>query len=125
LRGAAAAVGAEPENVTFLYTLGLAQYRNGRYGEALLTLTRCDQLRHDKGLKNVPHDVAVVAMALVRLGRIEEAEATFDRLEEIMRDHEEEWIADEVARPLFDECSLLLEDEGTLTGTWGNDAVDE
>ena len=45
-------------------TLGAAQYRDGRYRDALATLTRADQLN-----ENPPIDLAFLAMAQHRLGQ--------------------------------------------------------
>ncbi|MFH1109579.1 MAG: protein kinase [Planctomycetota bacterium] len=109
LRGAEAAVAIEPDNVDFLDTLGMAQYRNDRYGDAHATLTRSDELRQQKGSKSVPRDLAVLSMAVFKLGRMEEARAAFQRLENVMSDTEEEWTDDKAASALFDECKQLLE----------------
>ena len=110
LRGAEAAVAAEPENVVFLSTLGVAQYRNGQFEEACSTLTHCDQLRQQQQRKSVPRDVAVLAMALLRVGRTDEARAVYERLEGLMDDTNEGWKYRRVPRTLFEEAKQLLEE---------------
>jgi tetratricopeptide (TPR) repeat protein len=109
LRGAEAAVAAEPDNVTFLGTLGVADYRNGRFEEAFTTLTRCGELRRKHGSPSNPYDVAVIAMALFKIERVEEARATFQQLEEMMTDTKQRWMYDEEATAMFGECKQLLE----------------
>jgi tetratricopeptide (TPR) repeat protein len=115
LRGAEAAAAAEPDNVAFVNTLGVAQYRNGRYEEAYITLTRSDELRRQQGKKSVPHDVAFLAMAMLRLGRVQEAQTTLERLYSIIGDPEEEWRENEESIAMLEECKQLLEGPGVTT----------
>jgi eukaryotic-like serine/threonine-protein kinase len=56
-----------PDNIEFLNTLGIAQYRVGRYEDAYRTLTKTSRERGQ------PQDLAFLAMSLYRLGRVEEA----------------------------------------------------
>ena len=44
-------------------TLGMAQYRLGKYQEALTTLTRADELNQATGGGPVPADLAFLAMS--------------------------------------------------------------
>jgi hypothetical protein len=76
----------DPENGNSLNTLGVAQYRVGRYKEALVTLTRSDQtnLKSQKGSR--PYDLAFLAMAQHQLGQKAEARATFERLNQALKD---------------------------------------
>jgi hypothetical protein len=81
LRLARAACRQEPAVSKFLSTLGIAEYRAGLVPEALATLTRSNALNQGKQ----PDDLAFLAMAHQRLGRIAEARAMVDRLRDLMR----------------------------------------
>jgi Flp pilus assembly protein TadD len=59
-----------------LNTLGAAQYRTGRYNEALETLTRCADLNRNKD----PSDSAFLALTYHRLGNAEKAREYFELL---------------------------------------------
>jgi hypothetical protein len=107
LRGAEAAVTAEPKNLTFLTTLGVAQYRAERYQNARATLTRCDDLRRQQGRKSVVPDLAALSMAALKLGRTQEASAVFERLDRLMDD--EEGYYDEAAMRWLEESRQLFE----------------
>jgi hypothetical protein len=118
LRGAEAASALEPENIDFVSTLGMAQYRNRRYDDAYKTLTRSDQLRRAQGHQSDPRDVAGLTMALFRLGRIEEAQVSLERFEKTIKDPEVGWryiSAD--ANALLAECQQLLRGSDVLTGS--------
>ncbi len=82
LRLAQSACRLEPDNGTYLNTLGLAQYRAGLMAEALATLTRSNDLNK----QNEPADLAILALAQQRLGQSDKARATLDRLREVMKD---------------------------------------
>jgi WD40 repeat protein len=75
LRQAEAACRLVPASGTCLTTLGAAQYRVGRYPEALATLQRSAALN-----KGTPADLAFLAMTQQRLGQKEQAAATLPRL---------------------------------------------
>jgi len=107
LRGAQLAVAAEPDNFLFLTTLAVAQYRMGRYEEAHTTSIRCAELGRPPGYVDVPSHLAVGVMALVKLGRIEEARVMFNRVDDAKG--EEEWWDGEGATALFEEARQLLE----------------
>ena len=79
LRGAQAAVAGKPDDAMLLNTLGVAQYRNGLYEDALATLRRSDSAQQKAIPGGLPHDVAVIAMSLWQLGKTEEAEAALRR----------------------------------------------
>jgi tetratricopeptide (TPR) repeat protein len=81
LRLAETAGRLEPDNGSFLNTLGVAQYRNGLLAEALATLTRSNDL--NKGQE--PTDLAFLALAQHRLGQSEKARTTLGRLRELMK----------------------------------------
>lgn len=61
-----------PDNGMFLNTLGVAEYRAGKYAEAVATLTRSRQLNRESTESDDPADVAFLAMAYYRLGQSDE-----------------------------------------------------
>jgi WD40 repeat protein/serine/threonine protein kinase len=90
----------------YLADLGLAQYRTGRYAEAVATFTEVEQLVvHQKGAPQPSH-LAFRAMALHQLGRKEEAQALLGRLRERMK--QPRWIDDANARGFHREAEELL-----------------
>jgi WD40 repeat protein/serine/threonine protein kinase len=106
LRWAEAACRRAPGVSGYLGGLGLAQYRCGRYAEAVTTYTEVEQLRlHQKYGVN-PSDLAFRAMALHQLGRKEEAQALLGRLRERMK--QPRWIDDANARGFHREAEELL-----------------
>ena len=111
---AEAAVAVEPDNLAFLNTLSVAQYRNGRYRQACATVARCDELRRHQNVSAEPLEAGVLAVALFKLGRIAEARVMFKRLEGLMSD--EKGRDDEEASVLFEEVKQLLEGPGPRTG---------
>jgi tetratricopeptide (TPR) repeat protein len=80
-RLAQAACTLNPNNSSFLNTLGVAQYRLGQVAAALATLTRSNELNREKN----PADLAFLAMTYQRLGKLAEAKAKLDRLRDLMR----------------------------------------
>ena len=81
-RLAKAACRLEPDNGTYLNTLGVAQYRSGLVAEALATLTRSNDLNK----QSEPADLAFLALAQHRLGQSDKARVTLARLREVMKD---------------------------------------
>jgi tetratricopeptide (TPR) repeat protein len=86
-------------------TLGVAQYRAGNYEEALETLKKAKQ-----GNKDVPANLAFLAMAQQRLGENEEAKATLTRLREVMK--QAQWAKDVEAQDLLREAEAVLAAKG-------------
>ena len=125
LRGAEAAVALEPDNADFLDTLGIAQYLNDRYEDAYVTVIRSDEIRRQNGRKSVPRNLAVLSMALFKLGRIEQARAAFQRLENVMSDTEEDWRFNETTSALFKECKQLLESSNEQSEHPGSKRVED
>jgi Flp pilus assembly protein TadD len=76
----------QPEDGSFLTTLGVAYYRVGNYQKALDVLARSDQINalRDKG--SGPADLAFLAMTHLQLGHAKEAEAKLQLLRERMKD---------------------------------------
>jgi tetratricopeptide (TPR) repeat protein len=84
LRIAEAACRLGPKNGAILNTLGVAQYRVGRYREAVVTLKRSDLLNARTPAGSIPADLAFLALAEYRLGRTEQARDALRRLHAAM-----------------------------------------
>jgi hypothetical protein len=85
LRQAEAACRQQPNDGSFLNTLGAAQYRNGQYAAALKTLIESDKLNAARLKHSLPTDLAFLAMTHFQLGQKAEAGATLGRLREAMK----------------------------------------
>ncbi len=104
LRRAEAAARLLPRKAALLNTLGVAQYRAGKYTEAIATLTRSD------GLQNgVPDDLAFLALAHFRAGQKEKALAVLDRLRAVMK--KPEWAGSKEAQGFLQEAEGLIRGE--------------
>ena len=79
---AESAVRQSPGDGNVLNTLGVARYRAGDLRKALATLRRSDRMNG----RNLPADVAFIAMAAKRLGREDEARSEMERLRDLMED---------------------------------------
>jgi hypothetical protein len=75
-----------PHDGLILNTFGVAQYRVGRYLEALKTLGESDVLNKVSWPGGIPADVAFLAMCHARLGHSEQAKSELARLERLMND---------------------------------------
>jgi tetratricopeptide (TPR) repeat protein len=111
LRQAEAAVRLAPEDGNFLNTLGVAQYRVGRYADALATLTKSEKLNATKEGSH-PSDLAFLAMTRHQLGKKDEAKATLARLRNVMK--QPRWAQDAEA------VGFLREAEGLIEGRAGD-----
>jgi hypothetical protein len=69
----------KPDSGTYLNTLGIAQYRAGKYEVCLETLTRSSQLNGGRQ----PADIAFLAMAQHRLGQIQGSRKTLALLQDL------------------------------------------
>jgi WD40 repeat protein len=80
LRQAETACRLVPNNLELLSTLGIAQYRAGRYLDALATLTRVSRLHAES--QSVPGvaDMAFMTLSQLQLGQVDEARKSLDRL---------------------------------------------
>jgi WD40 repeat protein len=86
LRHAEAACRLESENAKYLRTLGIAQYRAGRFKDALATLTRADQRNLRTNQNSDPADLAFLAMTQFQLGKKAEARSAFVQLLQAMKE---------------------------------------
>jgi hypothetical protein len=84
LSQAEAAVQVAPKDGSILNTLGVAQYRVGRYADALATLTQSEILNATKE-GSIPADLAFLAMAQHHLGKKNETKETLDRFRKVMK----------------------------------------
>ncbi len=73
-----------PFRTEYQATLGMAQYRLGRYREAAETLERTIDTRSARGAEPDPADLAFLAMAQYRLGQETDAKATLGRLHALL-----------------------------------------
>jgi DNA-binding beta-propeller fold protein YncE/tRNA A-37 threonylcarbamoyl transferase component Bud32 len=89
-------------NVNLLNTRGVAYYRVGHYRQALQTLGLCIKLRKEPK----PSDLAFLAMAQHHLGQKEQAQATFARLREVMK--QPRWTKNAEAQGFLREAEAVL-----------------
>jgi WD40 domain-containing protein len=85
--------------------LGLAQYRAGNYAEAATTLTEADNQQ-----KDIPANVAFLALAHHRLGQTKEAREALTRLRAILKDVQNAEQQDALA--FLREAELLMNEKG-------------
>ncbi len=88
LRAAEIVCKAWPEQAGFLNTRGVAEYRAGKFTDAIATLERCNQMQ--RTLIGAPHplDLVVLAMAQFKAGKMDEARATLQLARERIREPE-------------------------------------
>jgi tetratricopeptide (TPR) repeat protein len=109
LREAEAASRLKPGIVNYVNTLGVAQYRVCKYKEALDTLTRSDKMNSAQGRNSIPDDLAFLAMAHYQLGQKEKAQASLNRLREIMM--QPELAKNEQAQAFLREAEALVKEK--------------
>jgi tetratricopeptide (TPR) repeat protein len=80
LRWAEAAVRNQPENGMFVNSLGVLQYRNGRYRDAIATLLRSHEAHRNSKTGPQPADLAFLAIAHHALGESDKAREYFRQL---------------------------------------------
>jgi tetratricopeptide (TPR) repeat protein len=90
-----------PDEDRYRAALGAAQYRVGRYQEALASLTHADQPDASQ-----PVELAFLAMAQHRLGRAADARSTLSRLRNLAT--QSRWKEDADARDLMHEAEALV-----------------
>jgi serine/threonine protein kinase len=86
LRLSQKAVKLLPQNGMILNTLGVAQYRVGRYAEALDTLTQSDQLNRTHRKTSIPADLAFLAMTHHQLQHPDQARDFLGRLRAMLKE---------------------------------------
>jgi tetratricopeptide (TPR) repeat protein len=106
LRQAETAYHIAPRSGTIPTTLGVGYYRAGKYREALRVLREADSLDVTTGSNTFPPTLAIEALALLKLGKPEEAEATFSRLQKLMA--EPTWRGNPEALALFREAQAAF-----------------
>jgi tetratricopeptide (TPR) repeat protein len=106
LRQAEAAFNLQRDNPYYLNKVGAAQYRTGRYREALETLQKAELLNKKYFKQPLPVALAFEAMAQHQLGQKEQAEATLARLRDLMQQPDQAIKPD--AQALWREAEELL-----------------
>jgi len=100
-----------PDDGTIVNTLGVAQYRAGRWHEALETLVRSMELRNGGD----PHDWFFLAMSHHHLGQTDEARKWYDKAAEWMDKNQSK--DDELRRFRAEAAELLDISEPQCAGT--------
>jgi tetratricopeptide (TPR) repeat protein len=103
LRQAETASRLTPYEEAYPTTLGMAQYRVGKFAAAVDTLTQATQRSNNPG----PSDLAVLAMAQCKLGRKDQARAALERVRELIQ--HPPWAGDAEAQALAHEAEVLLQ----------------
>jgi WD40 repeat protein len=111
LRWAEAASTGQPGNGAYLNTLGVAQYRNGKYAEALDSLTQAEALNAKKNGGSIPADLAFLTMAHQKLGHQEEAAKDLARLRALMK--EPRWAYHPESKRFLREAEEVFVDQPT------------
>jgi hypothetical protein len=106
LRRAEVAVRLAPLDGNTLNTLGVAQYRVGRYADALATLLKSEKLNAAK-TGSEPSDLAFLAMAQHQLGKKDEAKVMLGRLREVMK--QPRWANNAEAKGFLREAEELID----------------
>ena len=96
-----------PYRPAYRVTLGMAQYRVGKYAEAFDTLTRTDPAGSARDATSEPPRLALLAMSEYRLGRKDRAAATLERFRAVLRQTNRS--ADAGASSLRREAEQLIE----------------
>jgi hypothetical protein len=108
LRQSEVAHRAFPNNNEQLNTLGVAQYRVGRYREALDTLLHADRLTAEAYGKSIVFDLAFIAMCHHQLGHREEARVYLKRSQESIKEDMHPGLRSQ-AQPILREAEALIE----------------
>jgi eukaryotic-like serine/threonine-protein kinase len=96
----------EPGDVHCLNTLGVAQYRVGKYQQALDTLSRSDEINSHSQAGRLPADVAFLALVHFKLGQKEKAQALIGELRQLMK--QPQWCNNAEAQGFLHEAEELL-----------------
>jgi WD40 repeat protein/tRNA A-37 threonylcarbamoyl transferase component Bud32/Flp pilus assembly protein TadD len=106
LRQAERAFELAPQDALCRVILGIAQYRTGKYEEAVQTLTPAEKLQADAGVNGQPAALAFLAMALSQLGRQAQARETLKQLRDLM--DKPGWAKNDDARCFLAEAEAVL-----------------
>ncbi len=101
-------VSLAPNEASIIYTLGDVQYKNGLFKEALETLRRSDSIFTERN-NTQPANVKFIAMTQFKLGQLDEANQSLERLRTLMQD--ERWANYEPARAILAEATELIDPE--------------
>jgi hypothetical protein len=101
LQQAQAACQLTPDQANYRSTFGMAQYRVGRYQEALATLTQAEPTAAGS-----PSVLAFLAMAQHQLGQTEKAQTTLEQLRQMMM--KPEWVRNAEAHSFLREAEALV-----------------
>jgi WD40 repeat protein/tRNA A-37 threonylcarbamoyl transferase component Bud32 len=113
LRLAEAVCRLRPDVCTGFHTRAKAQYRLGRYEQALQSLARIKEI-HARNKNDLdPHDLAFLAMAQYQLGDKEQAQATLARLHGLVKGPG--WARNLVVEGFVREAEALVQGQGTPT----------
>jgi WD40 repeat protein/serine/threonine protein kinase len=96
-----------PGNGEYLLGLGAAQYRTGRYEQAVKSLLEGEKLTAERAGGVAPGTYANQAMALFQLGKKAEARATLDRAREVIK--VPHWANNEEALSALKEAEALID----------------
>ncbi len=100
-------------NGLFQNTLGVAQYRNGKYSEALVTLTQSAELNRTAFGGFLPADIAFLSMTLHHLGRADEATRRLDELRETLAN--DPWKSQAESQAFLNEANALISPRAEAT----------
>jgi WD40 repeat protein/tRNA A-37 threonylcarbamoyl transferase component Bud32 len=106
LRQAQAICRLRPDRCIGFHTLAIAQYRLGQYHEALVSVQKAQEFHAKQKLGPDASDLAVQAMAQFHLGQKEPAQATLQRLRELLK--QPGWDRNNDARAFLDEAEALI-----------------
>jgi WD40 repeat protein/serine/threonine protein kinase len=100
-----------PDQGSYRTTLGLAQYRLGKYIEAAGTLRQAVRLDESQRQGPTPVPLSFLAMAHYRLGHKDQAHEMLERSRETIK--HERWSRDEEVQAFLEEAELLIEGRKT------------
>ncbi len=95
-----------PFEGSYQTTLGMAQYRVGKYQEALTTLTLADELNRAAGEGPVPADLAFLAMSRYQMNEKDRAQASLMQLRDLSQ--KPNWARNQEAQRVLKEAEALL-----------------
>jgi WD40 repeat protein/Flp pilus assembly protein TadD len=115
LAQAEAAHRIEPENPAFAGTLARAQYRVGKFAEAIATMQRALEGTRIRRGAGYPYQYAVLAIAHHRLGHADSARAEMGRLRDLLLS--DAWTGDKRAEASLAEAEKALGDAARPANT--------